>query len=120
MLSGRNRHATHPVNAVLNYAYAVLESQVRIAAVFQGLDPTIGYLHACRPGLMALVYDLMEPLRPQVDRLVLSLLRSYTFAPSDFILGTSGVCRLHPQLARQVVQRIVSDVTVQETVGSLA
>jgi hypothetical protein len=25
--------------------YAVLESQVRIATVTQGLDPTIGYLH---------------------------------------------------------------------------
>jgi CRISPR-associated protein Cas1 len=33
MVSGRNRHATHPVNAMLNYAYAVLESQVRIATV---------------------------------------------------------------------------------------
>jgi CRISPR/Cas system-associated endonuclease Cas1 len=28
---GSNRRATHPVNAMLNYAYAVLESQVRIA-----------------------------------------------------------------------------------------
>jgi CRISPR/Cas system-associated endonuclease Cas1 len=33
---------------------------VRIATVSQGLDPTIGYLHACRPGQVALVYDLME------------------------------------------------------------
>jgi CRISP-associated protein Cas1 len=53
---------------MLNYAYAVLESQVRIATVSsEGLDATIGYLHACRPGRMALVYDLMEPLRPRVD-----------------------------------------------------
>jgi CRISPR-associated protein Cas1 len=58
MVSGRNRHATHPVNAMLNYAYAVLESQVRIATVSQGLDPTIGYLHMCRPGRAALVHDL--------------------------------------------------------------
>jgi CRISPR associated protein, Cas1 family len=49
MVSGSNRQATHPVHAVLNYAYAVLESQVRIATVAQGLDPTIGYLHASRP-----------------------------------------------------------------------
>jgi hypothetical protein len=27
---------------MLNYAYAVLESQVQIATVAQGLDPTIG------------------------------------------------------------------------------
>jgi CRISPR-associated protein Cas1 len=45
-----NRHASHPVNAMLNYAYEVLKSQVRIAAVSQGLDPTIGYLHASRSG----------------------------------------------------------------------
>ena len=89
------------VNAMLNYAYAVLESQVRIATVSQGLDPTIGYLHVCRPGRVALVYDLMEPLRPQVDRALLSFVHSHTFSPSDFILRGDGVCRLHPQFARR-------------------
>jgi CRISPR-associated protein Cas1 len=56
MAGHNNRHVSHPVNAMLNYAYAVLESQVRIVTVSQGLDPTIGYLHACRPGRVALVY----------------------------------------------------------------
>src|SRR5215210_2814070 len=102
MLSGRNRHATHPVNAMLNYAYAVLESQVRIAAVSQGLDAAIGYLHASSLGRAALVYDLMEPRRPLADRLILGFTRSHTFAPSDFMLNTNGVCCLHPQLARKV------------------
>ena len=32
---------------MLSYTYADLESQVLIAAVSQGLSPTIGYLHAC-------------------------------------------------------------------------
>jgi CRISP-associated protein Cas1 len=41
------------VNAILNYAYAVLESQERIATVSYGLDPTTGYLHAGRSGRMA-------------------------------------------------------------------
>jgi CRISPR-associated protein Cas1 len=76
MVRDRNRHATHPVNAMLIYAYTVLESQVRIAAVAQGLDPTIGYLHTSRRGRVALAYDLMEPLRPRVDRLVLEFLPS--------------------------------------------
>lgn len=74
MVSGRNRHATHQVNAVLNYAYALLESQVRIATIAQGLDSATGYLHAFRPKRTALVYDVMEPLRPQADRMVLSFL----------------------------------------------
>ena len=115
MVSGRNRHASHPVNAMLNYAYAVLESQVRIATVSYGLDPAIGYLHTSRPGRVALVYDLMEPLRPIVDRLVLGFGRSHTFAPSDFSLGRSGVCRLHPQLARQIALLTDKNTSVEET-----
>ncbi len=121
MVSGRNRHATHPVNAMLNYAYAVLESQVRIAIVSQGLDPRIGYLHACRPGRVALVYDLMEPLRPKVDRPLLSFVLSHVLSPTDFALGANGVCRLHPQLARQISGISLSDATVNETIaGALA
>jgi CRISPR-associated protein Cas1 len=92
---------THPMNAMLNYAYAVLESRVCIATVFQGFDPHIGYLHACRPGRAALVYDLMELLRPQKDRLVLEFVRLHSFSPADFVLKEDGVCRLHSQLARR-------------------
>ena len=81
---------------MLNYAYAVLESQLRIATVAQGLGPAVGYLHTYRPGCVALIYDLMEPLRPQMDRLLLDFVLSHVFAPNDFILRTNGVCRLHP------------------------
>jgi Sulfatase/CRISPR associated protein Cas1 len=40
-----NRNAAHPVNAVLNYAYAALESEIRIKAISDGYDPTIGIMH---------------------------------------------------------------------------
>lgn len=108
LLGKSNRTATHPVNAILNYAYGVLESQVRIAAVAAGLDPTVGYLHARHPGRLALVYDLMEPLRPEVDRQVLAFLRTRALSPSDFVLTERGVCRLHPQLARQIVTLVTA------------
>jgi CRISP-associated protein Cas1 len=65
------------VNAMLNYTYEVLDSLVHIATIIQGLNPTIGYLHTCRPRRAALVYDRMEPLRTRVDRLVLSFVPSY-------------------------------------------
>jgi CRISPR-associated protein Cas1 len=121
LLGGSNRNATHPVSAMLNYGYRVLESQVQAATVATGLDPTIGYLHACRPGRAALVYDLMEPLRPQVDRLVLDFVRSHTFAPSDVILTQTGACRLHPQLARTVAGMTVGEQPIQDvTAGALA
>ena len=61
---------------MLNYAYAVLESQVRIQIVAAGYDPTIGLLHSGRVGRGRhdFVLDLMEPLRPIVDRKVLEFL----------------------------------------------
>ncbi len=98
-----NRHASHPVNAMLNYAYAVLESQVRIQVVSEGYDPSIGYLHAYEPDRPALVLDLMEPLRPAVDRRVLEFVQSHTFHPADFTIRNDGVCRLNPEMAKSIV-----------------
>ena len=66
----------------------------------------------------AVVYDLMEPLRPYVDRLGLSFIRSYTFTRDDFILGNNGVCRLHPQLARHMVELIASDIEIRDVVSA--
>jgi CRISP-associated protein Cas1 len=83
MVRCRNRHVTYSVNAMLNYPYAVLESQVRIASVAQGLHPTIGYLHVSRSGRAALVYDLMEPLRPLADRLILDYVRELAAPPPE-------------------------------------
>jgi len=40
--------AAHPSNAVFNYAYATLESEIRIKAIFEGYDPTIGIMHEGR------------------------------------------------------------------------
>jgi CRISPR-associated protein Cas1 len=68
VLKRHNRLAHHSVNPMLNYSYAVLESRVRIAIAEVGLDPTIGYLHVCQPERDSFVHDLMEPLRPHVDR----------------------------------------------------
>jgi CRISPR-associated endonuclease Cas1 len=119
LVSQGNRHATHPVNAMLNYAYRMLESQVRISTVALGLDPTIGFLHANREGRVALVYDLMEPLRPKVDRVVLSLATSTTFTPRDFLLTQNGKCRLHPEFARRVVNLALRDNIIQDTVSKV-
>jgi CRISP-associated protein Cas1 len=99
-----NRDASHPVNAILNYAYGVLESHVKIQIVSQGYDPTIGYLHAFAKYRAALVCDLMEPLRPVVDRIVLEFVQSQIFQRADFTIRSDGVCRLNPQMARHVTK----------------
>jgi CRISP-associated protein Cas1 len=102
-----NRRATHPVNAMLNYAYGVLVSQTQIRLIAEGYDPTIGIMHdreSDRGSYPAFALDHMEPMRPVVDRAVLHLVDTVTFAGSDFSIQPDGVCRLNPELARHVAQ----------------
>src|ERR1700722_19343435 len=97
-----NRNASHPMNAILNYAYAVLQSQVQIKAVAEGYDPMLGIMHYDREGAPAFVFDMMEPERPKMDRAVLTFLKSEALHPADFTIRGDGVGRLNPELARTV------------------
>jgi CRISPR-associated protein Cas1 len=99
-----NVGATHPMNAMLNYAYAVQQTRLRIQTVADGYDPTAGILHSGRRGEPGLVFDLMEPNRPRVDAALLTFALSETFNPVDFVLRSDGVVKLTPQLARRVCQ----------------
>jgi CRISPR/Cas system-associated endonuclease Cas1 len=101
-----NRNATHPVNAILNYAYATLESEIRIKAISDGYDPTIGIMHEGSDGSSKFVFDLMEPERPRVDREVLDFIRGHAFDPADFVIRGDGVCRLNPEMARMIVAEV--------------
>ncbi|MCL5773005.1 MAG: CRISPR-associated endonuclease Cas1 [Firmicutes bacterium] len=65
---------------------------------------------------VALVYDLMEPLRPKVEQLVLQFLQKCVFSPKDFLLLENGACRLHPQLAKIVSQITVAEETVNQVI----
>jgi CRISPR-associated protein Cas1 len=99
-----SRNASHPVNAMLNYAYAVLQSQVQIRLVAEGYDPMLGIMHSDRDDAAAFVFDMMEPERPKVDRVVLAFLKSEALHPADFTIREDGVVRLNPELARRVAQ----------------
>ncbi len=71
----RGRGARDPVNAALNYGYAILQREVERALVLAGLDPFAGFIHADRPGKPSLTLDLMEEFRQVVvDRAVLALI----------------------------------------------
>jgi len=101
--SPANKHATSPINAMLNYTYSMLESRVRIQAIADGYDPSVGVMHdRVSPDRHSFVFDQMEPLRPIVDRVVLKMIESETFSGGDFELQSDGVCRLNPELARRL------------------
>jgi len=102
-VKGKNRKADHPINAMLNYAYAMLESELRIKAAAEGYDPMAGIYHHAAKGSPAYVFDMMEPERPRVDRAVLKFVLSEKFVAADFVLRQDGVCRLGPQLVGQLL-----------------
>ncbi len=62
-----------PPNNLLNYGYAILRAIVARGLVGSGLLPTLGIHHHNRYNAYCLADDIMEPYRPYVDRLVVSL-----------------------------------------------
>lgn len=117
---GYNIGATHPVNAVLNYAYAILESHVRIEVIAKGYDPKIGYLHSYKEGRDAFVLDLMEPLRPVVDRAIIEFIQSTVFQPTDFTIREDGICRLNPQMAKRVALLALNSLSGKNSLDQLS
>ncbi len=104
-LNGTPRHAVHPVNAMLNYGYAVLAGHIERAIVVRGLDPAVGVLHTETTGRNSLTYDLIESLRAPLDARLLPWIEIQRWTMADFTRDRAGVVRLHPQLARVVVQQ---------------
>lgn len=62
-----------PPNNLLNYGYMALRGAVARAICTAGLHPSIGFHHRNRYNAFCLADDLMEPLRPAVDRRVRAL-----------------------------------------------
>jgi CRISPR-associated endonuclease Cas1 len=107
-----NRNAAHPVNAMLNYAYTVLQSEIQMSAISEGYDPTIGIMHEEHRDSAAFVFDLMEQSRPEVDRNLLRMLNSQSFHSADFSICRNGICRLAPQMARYIAGLCPSSIPV--------
>ncbi|WP_300380418.1 CRISPR-associated endonuclease Cas1 [Henriciella sp.] len=104
---GANIFATHPVNAMLNYVYAVLLGRMQLQAITEGYDPMLGVVHTRRrssygPPRPGYAIDIMEPHRPVVDRIVLKLINEETFSGADFDLQSDGVVRVNPEFARSL------------------
>lgn len=102
VLTNAPRAATNPVNALLNYTYALLESETRLALLGAGLDPTLGVLHADQRNRDSFALDAMEPIRPDVDAFVLDLLEDRIFTSRDFVELPNGVCRVAAPLTHEL------------------
>jgi CRISPR-associated endonuclease Cas1 len=99
LLTGSPRLAANPPNAMLNYAYAILESESRLALAALGLDPGIGVLHFDARSRDSFACDLMEAVRPQVDAYVLDWIMRQPLRREWFFEKSDGNCRLMTALA---------------------
>ncbi len=93
------RLAVNPPNAMLNYLYAILESEARLAISELGLDPGIGVLHSDTRTRDSLACDLMEPIRPQADLYLLDFLDRGPLQRKWFFEERNGNCRLTGEFA---------------------
>jgi CRISPR-associated endonuclease Cas1 len=98
----RAKRAQTPAHAILNYLYAILQTEATIAAQRMGFDPTLGLMHADKRYRPSLAADLMEPVRPLADRVASELLLQRNFRRGDVLETRQGICRLGPDLAREL------------------
>ncbi|MEW6133133.1 MAG: CRISPR-associated endonuclease Cas1 [Pseudomonadota bacterium] len=92
---GRNRRPPRdPVNAVLSLAYTLLDAEAVLAAHAAGLDPALGFYHQPSYGRDSLASDLIEALRPDIERWVLGLFNKQVLRADDFSTSTQTGCLL--------------------------
>jgi CRISPR-associated endonuclease Cas1 len=96
------RLAVNPPNAMLNYLYALLESEARLALASLGLDPGIGVLHKDTRNRDSLASDVLEAVRPQVDAFLLDWLTREPLRRQWFLEERNGNCRLMSSLASRL------------------
>lgn len=100
----RNRGGPDALNALLNFLYFLLSVRVSGLVQLQGLNPYLGWLHDSSDNYETLVYDLMEPFRPFVDRVALRLINRLELRPQHFDNST-GQYRLCPSASAHVAER---------------
>ncbi len=99
---GREQKAKDIVNAMFNYGYGILYSEIEKACIIAGLDPYLGFLHTDRYGKPSTVLDMIEEFRQTiVDRAVITLFARKQVDESDG--ETSGNVFMLTKKCRQKV-----------------
>jgi CRISPR associated protein Cas1 len=99
-----NRKAERPVNALLNYCFALLEAEAIFACHAVGLDPGFGIVHADARGRASMALDLMEPVRPEVEAFVLDVVAWRTFRKAEFTETSDGHVSLRAPLSHELAE----------------
>lgn len=95
-----------PFNALLSFAYSLLQKDLVTAVNQVGFDPYLGFFHEVDYGRPSLALDLMEEWRPVVaDALVLELINRGGLKPQDF--QWTGAVKRPVQLGKEGSDRVL-------------
>jgi CRISPR-associated protein Cas1 len=100
-----SKHASHPINAMLNYAYVVEAGRLAKALAARGLALQIGYLHSDKVGRNSLVWDCIEPLRPIIDARVFRYIEGREFKRNDFSQTSASAYRLSRDIVAELLTK---------------
>ena len=84
----RDQDGSNGTNILLNYGYSLMRAACSRALMGAGLHPAFGVHHHNQYNVFCLADDVMEPLRPLVDRCVVEL--SQTEAPAELNRDTKS------------------------------
>ena len=107
--NSRNYNASDEINALLNYGYAILESEIRKSINAIGLDYSIGFLHEINQSRTPLVYDIQELFRGLIDISVIQLLEEKKIKKLDFIITENYHTRLGEDVVKLLIEKINSN-----------
>ena len=97
----KKRPPPDPVNVCLSLGYTLLHYDAVRACHIVGLDPMLGFFHDVSFGRESLACDLMEPLRPLMDRWIWQLFKNKQLRPEHFSDDVGGRCQMN-KVGRQV------------------
>ena len=107
--NSRNYNAADEINALLNYGYTILESEIRKEINSVGLDYSIGFLHEINQSRTPLVYDIQDLSRWLIDVSVIQLLEEKKIKKSNFIITENYHTRLGEDIAKLLIEKINSN-----------
>ena len=94
------------VNGMLDYGYAIMRTAILRSLAAHGFIAAIGIAHAPKAGSFALADDLMEPLRPWVDRELRLFLQTGPRTMEDWVRQVVKVLTMDTQMGRARVRML--------------
>jgi len=102
------------VNGMLDYGYAILRTAVLRSLAAHGFIAAIGIAHTAKAGSFALADDVMEPLRPWIDRELRVFLQGGPRPMQEWMRQSVSVLQLEVSLNRNKLRLLNAiDIYVQ-------